>query len=97
VVSAVHPFVNAAGKPLKKSWLEVRWRKVRDAAGLEDFHWHDLRHSCASFLAQKGASLLEIGSVLGHKSPSMTMRYAHLVQGAPVRGHAELDALLRGK
>jgi integrase len=96
VVSPVHPFVNAAGKPLQKSWLRARWLKIYDAAGLDDFHWHDLRHTCASMLAQNGATLLEIGSVLGHKSPSMTMKYAHLVQGAPVKGHAELDALLRG-
>jgi len=97
VSSLTYPFLNAAGKPLQKSWLETRWYKIRTAAGLENFHWHDLRHSCASFLAADGATLLEIGSVLGHKSPSMTMRYAHLVQGRAVKGHAELDARLRGK
>jgi integrase len=96
VVSPVHPFVNAAGKPLQKSWLRARWLKIYEAAELADYHWHDHRHTCASMLAQNGATLLEIGSVLGHKSPSMTMKYAHLVQGAPVKGHAELDALLRG-
>lgn len=87
-------FVTENGEPLKKTTLEARWRKVRDAAGLADFRWHDLRHSCASFLAQSGATLLEIGSVLGHKSPSVTQRYAHLVQGAPVKGHTELDQKL---
>jgi hypothetical protein len=46
-------------------------------------------------LAQNGASLLEIGSVLGHKSPSVTLRYSHLVQGAPVKGHTALDEKLR--
>ncbi|EQD57803.1 Integrase, catalytic core, phage domain protein, partial [mine drainage metagenome] len=49
-----------------------RWRTVRAAAGLADFHGHDMRHSCASFLAQQGATLLEIGSVLGHRSPAIT-------------------------
>jgi integrase len=97
VVSPVHVFVTQAGKPLKKSWLRTRWLKIRAAAGLKDFHWHDLRHSNASFLAQGGATLLEIGSTLGHKSVATTKRYAHLVQGAPVKGHAELDALLRGQ
>jgi integrase len=80
-----------------KSALSARWKVVRKEAGLADFHWHDLRHSCASFLAQKGATLLEIGSVLGHKSPSVTMRYSHLVAGAPVTGAAALDDKLRGK
>lgn len=47
-------------------------------AGIEDFHWHDLRHSCASYLAMNGASLAEIAEVLGHKTLSMVKRYAHL-------------------
>jgi integrase len=97
VVSVGAVFLAQGGTPLKKSLLETRWRVIREAATLEDFHWHDLRHTCASVLAQNGATLLEIGSVLGHKSPSMTMRYAHLVQGKPVTGHAKLDELLRGK
>jgi integrase len=96
VASITHPFVNAAGKPLRKSWLEVRWRKIRTAAGLADFRWHDLRHSCASILLQNGATLAQIGGVLGHKSPSMSLRYSHLVAGQAVPGHAALDAKLRG-
>lgn len=83
------------GQPVAKEWLEYRWRLIRDAAGLQNFRWHDMRHSCASFLAQQGATLLEIGSVLGHRSPSVTARYSHLVQGAPVTGHVKLDEKLR--
>ncbi len=94
---ALQVFVDAEGKPLGNNWREHRWRSVRKSAGLTDFRWHDLRHSCASFLAQQGASLLEIGSVLGHKSPSMTRRYAHLVEGAPVTGSAQVDEMLRTK
>lgn len=97
VVSPVHPFVTASGTPLKQSFLEVRWRRIRDAAGLEDFRWHDLRHSCASILLQSGATLGMVGAVLGHRSPAMTMRYAHLVAGQAVTGHDKLDAKLRGK
>ena len=47
-------------------------------AGIEDFHWHDLRHSTASYLAMNGASLAEIAEVLGHKTLAMVKRYAHL-------------------
>ena len=97
VTSLTHPFVNAHGKPLKKSWLEVRWRKIRTAAGLQDFKWHDLRHTCASVLAQEGATLLQIGSVLGHKSPIMTQRYSHLVEGKALPAHAAFDVKLRPK
>jgi integrase len=91
-----HVFLADNGQPIKKSTLEFRWRAVRDAAKLRDFRWHDLRHSCASLLAQQGANLLEIGQVLGHKSASVTRRYSHLVEGAPVTGHAKLDEKLRG-
>jgi len=43
-----------------------------------NIRFHDLRHTCASYLAQNGASLLEIADVLGHKQIQMTKRYAHL-------------------
>lgn len=88
-------FTTADGERLKKSTLESRWKIVRDAAALVDFHWHDLRHTCASIMAQNGATLLEIGAQLGHKSPAMTQRYAHLVQGVAMPSHAALDTKLR--
>jgi integrase len=49
-----------------------------ERAGIADFHFHDLRHSFASYLAMNGASLLEIAEVLGHKTLAMVKRYAHL-------------------
>jgi len=54
------------------------WKKTLEDADIKDFRFHDLRHSCASYLAQSGASLLEIADVLGHKDISVTKRYAHL-------------------
>lgn len=62
--------------------LDVRkaWERVRDAAGLQDFRFHDLRHSAASELAAQGATLREIGAVLGHRTAQMTQRYAHLTE-----------------
>jgi integrase len=54
------------------------WNAALKAAGLKAFRFHDLRHDCASQLAMSGATLLEIGSVLGHKTSQTTMRYAHL-------------------
>jgi integrase len=90
-------FVLPDGQPMEQRHLESRWRPIRKAAQLNDFRWHDLRHTCASYLAQNGASELEIGSVLGHKSPVSTRRYSHFTQGAPVKGHAGLDDMLKGK
>lgn len=60
--------------------LHTPWGTALRRAGIEAFRWHDLRHSAASFLAKNGASLLEIGAVLGHKSATTTKRYAHLTE-----------------
>ena len=69
-----HP---ATGTP-NPFYFEKAWREARELAELEDFRFHDLRHSCASYLAMNGASLAEIAAVLGHKTLQMVKRYAHL-------------------
>jgi integrase len=55
-----------------------QWKNALLSANIKDFRFHDLRHTTASYLAQSGASLLEIADVLGHKQISMTARYSHL-------------------
>jgi len=65
-------------KPDKPYCFTKPWYKALKDADIEDFRFHDLRHSCASYLAMNGASLLEIADVLGHKQISVTHRYAHL-------------------
>ena len=54
------------------------WCRALIVADIDDFRFHDLRHTTASYLAQNGASLLEIANVLGHKQIQVTKRYAHL-------------------
>ncbi|EED30557.1 phage integrase family protein [gamma proteobacterium NOR5-3] len=56
------------------------WYGIRDAAGLESFTLHCLRHSHASLLVNSGHSLYEVQRVLGHSDPKVTMRYSHLSQ-----------------
>lgn len=68
--------------------LERPWRRVRKVAKLDDVRIHDLRHSFASFAAARGASLLLIGKLLGHRQTATTARYAHLAAD-PVRDLAE--------
>jgi integrase len=69
---------NSEIKPDKAFCFNKQWHKVLVEAKVEDFTFHCLRHTCASYLAQSGASLLEIADVLGHKQISVTKRYAHL-------------------
>ena len=58
--------------------LRAPWKTALRTAGIEDFRFHDLRHSAASYLAMNGASLAEIAEVLGHKTLQMVKRYSHL-------------------
>jgi integrase len=58
--------------------LRTPFENALKRAGISDFRWHDLRHSCASYLAMNGASLAEIAEILGHKTLQMVKRYAHL-------------------
>ena len=58
--------------------IQTPWAKAVEEAGIENFRFHDLRHSAASYLAMNGATLAEIAEVLGHKTLQMVKRYAHL-------------------
>ncbi len=67
------------GKDLKAP-VDIRtpWENALKHAGIIDFRFHDLRHSCASYLAMNGASLAEIAEILGHKTFQTVKRHAHL-------------------
>ena len=54
------------------------WYSVRKEAGIEDVRLHDLRHSFASHAVLQGVPLPVVSRLLGHKRPSMTLRYAHV-------------------
>jgi len=54
------------------------WYAALERAKVDNFRFHDLRHSAASYLAMSGATAPEIAAVLGHKTLAMVKRYAHL-------------------
>jgi integrase len=66
------------GKKNKPIDIQYPFEEAVKRAGLENFRFHDLRHTCASYLAMNGASINEIAEILGHKSLNMVKRYAHL-------------------
>jgi len=78
-VDSSYVFFNRKGKPFKQ--VTHSFDSACRKAGIMDFHFHDLRHSAASFMAMGGVSLLAIGMILGHKTASMTKRYSHLSPG----------------
>ena len=65
--------------------------KACDAAGIVNFHIHDLRHTCAAWLTTAGVPLAEVRDLLGHASVTMTERYAHLAPENVRAAVARLD------
>jgi integrase len=66
------------GKPAKPYDFRYYWEKACEAADLDDFRFHDLRHTAASYMAMDHATPSELADVLGHKTLQMVKRYAHL-------------------
>lgn len=62
----------------KPGSIDSAWRDAVARAKVRDFRFHDLRHCCASYLAQAGTPLNVIAEVLGHRKLDMTRRYSHL-------------------
>ena len=75
VDSLVFPAPHSPSKPID---IRSAWETALSKANIFNFRFHDLRHTAASYLAMNQASLLEIGTLLGHKTVQMTKRYAHL-------------------
>ena len=77
-------FPQPSGFPGPYEHFDQHWYDALAAAGITDLRFHDLRHTTASYLAQQGASLLEIADTLGHRTMAMVKRYAHLAQSHKV-------------
>lgn len=80
----------------KSDYLDLRqpWEKALKVADIDDFHWHDLRHTAASYMAMSGVSLVEISKILGHRTMQMVSRYSHLSEGHIVATGEKLAARL---
>lgn len=72
----VFPCTNGNG--LNHARIHIAFHEALTKSGIEDFHFHDLRHTFASNLVMAGAELNDVRELLGHKTMEMTLRYAHL-------------------
>lgn len=71
-------FVFPNEKSTGPTCIRNSWEKALKYSGVQDFRFHDLRHTFASYTAMSGASLAELAAALGHKTLVMVQRYAHL-------------------
>lgn len=81
------------GKPYDRAYTKA-WQKALKRAGIENFRWHDLRHTWASWLAQKGVPLSDIQEMGGWETPAMVQRYAHLSPAHLAHRAQLLDGLI---
>ena len=69
-----------------RAWFEL----ALEEAKIKNFRWHDLRHTFISRLVMKDVNLRTVQELAGHKTISMTTRYAHL---APEHNQAAIEKL----
>lgn len=70
--------LSRSGSRLFRSSVRKAFDGALERAGIKNFHFHDLRHTFASWLTMKGRPLKEVQELLGHKSITQTERYSHL-------------------
>ncbi len=90
----------AAGDPVfagvDADHLSVYTKRVFTRLGIPDASFHTLRHTAASWLVQQGVDLYAVGQILGHKTPRMTQRYAHLSPDYMAASVGKLDGIMGG-
>ncbi len=84
-----------AGKPLDRANTHA-WQKARKRAGIENFRWHDLRHTWATWHRQSGTPTHELQRLGGWRTSVMVERYAHLAPDYLAKAANRIDSLFGG-
>lgn len=81
------------GEPVQRTSTKA-WAAALERAGIEDFRWHDLRHTFATWHRQAGTPTHELQRLGGWKASIMVERYAHLAPEALQGAASRLDAVI---
>jgi integrase len=84
-------YVFSDGKGRRFTSLHTSFETAKKKSGIEDFHFHDLRHTFASNLVMSGVDIMTVKELLGHKTLAMTLRYSHLSSSHKSRAVNVLD------
>src|SRR5690606_33472555 len=77
----IFPAPHRPGQAARPLDIRAAFELAVKRAEIEDFVFHDLRHTAASYLAMSGATVAELADVLGHRTLQMVQRYAHFSEG----------------
>ncbi|MGV0369372.1 tyrosine-type recombinase/integrase [Corynebacterium aurimucosum] len=88
-------FLSSTGRPIIHSRAAVKVRRVAEAVGAPNVHFHALRHYFASQLITAGVPIQDVAQVLGHSSPATTLAvYTHVIEGARERVAGAISAAI---
>jgi integrase len=87
----INVFCDEKSKPYKR--IDRLFNAMLKSANIQDFTFHDLRHTSASYMVMLGIDLATVREILGHEKIDMTLRYAHL---APVHKREAREILASG-
>ncbi len=88
-IESKYVFVDRNGNPFKD--VKRSFRTACRRVGISDFRFHDLRHTFASHLVMGGVDITTVKELLGHKTLTMTLRYAHLAPSHKVNAVKVLE------
>jgi integrase len=90
----VFPNLSGTAPIYERNFVRRVFNPAVKEAQIENFTWHDLRHTFASRLVMKGVDLRTVQELMGHKTIQMTLRYSHL---SPAHKIAAVQTLVQGK
>lgn len=83
------------GKPFSAANTKA-WKNALQRSGIEDFRWHDLRHTWATWQRQAGTPTHELQRLGAWKTASMVERYAHVAPDNLAHAASRLDGVFKG-
>jgi integrase len=90
-------FADAFGAAWKPASITTLFHGICKRAGIGHVRFHDLRHTAASLMIERGVSITTVALLLGHANTSTTLStYAHAIKGAEEAGARAMDALFKG-